>query len=442
MKQSRSEIPKSETAARVTRRRFLSTLGTVAATPLIVPAAVLGGEGAVAPSERITIGMIGTGNQGTAHTRVLVRMAQAQIVALCDPVREKRQRARQLAENFAPAGNKGCADYGDFRELLARPDIDAVFIASPEHWHALHTIGAAKAGKDIYCEKAMAKTIAESQAMVQAVRQHHRIFQLGTQQRSFSSFRLACELARNWYLGKLHTIKVGDPKGYAGPTVRSEPVPEGLDYDMWLGPAPFKPYFPERLENLKGWMLCYDYTVGFLSGWGQHNIDIAQWGNGTDDTTPIEVEGLATFPAEGLNDTAATWHLEHTYANGVRLIYTSDNENAYGIRFEGKDGWVFVNREKIEAQPESLLKVSFRESDTRLYKSDNHHLDFLRSVKTRKDPICPVETGHHTYVLCNLSDIAVRLKRKLRWDPAKETFPDDAEAKRMLDRPMRPPWKL
>jgi predicted dehydrogenase len=429
-------------SALVTRRSFLSALGAAAAAPLIVPATVVGGKGAVVPSERITIGMIGTGNQGTAHTRVLVRIAQAQIVAVCDPVREKRQKARQLVENFAEGNKRGCADYSDFRELLARPDIDAVFIASPEHWHALHTVAAARSGKDIYCEKAMAKTIAESQAMVKAVRQHQRVFQLGTQQRSFGNFRLACELARNEYLGQLHTIKVGDPKGYPGPKVRSEAVPEGLDYEMWLGPAPSKPYFPERLENLKGWMLCYDYTVGFLSGWGQHDIDIAQWGNGTDHTTPIAVEGHATFPAEGLNDAAATWHLEHTYANGVRLIFTSDNENPYGIRFEGKEGWVFVNREKIEAQPESLLKIDFKSNDTRLYRSDNHHLDFLRSVRTRLDPICPVETGHHTYVICNLSDIAARLKRKLRWDPRKETFPEDEEANRMLNRPMRAPWKL
>jgi predicted dehydrogenase len=428
----------------LTRRRFLQTLGAAAATPLLVPASVLGSAGAVAPSERITIGMIGVGNQGTAHVRVLLSIPQTQILAVCDPVREKRRRAKQLVDNWAASagGGKGCADYNDFRELLARSDIDAVFIASPEHWHALHTIAAAKAGKDIYCEKAMARTIGESRAMVKAVRQHSRVFQLGTQQRSSGKFRLACELARNGYLGQLHTIKVGDPKGYPGPRVGNEPVPEGLDYEMWLGPAPSKPYFKERLENLKGWMLCYDYTVGFLSVWGQHDIDIAQWGNGTDDTTPVEAEGRALFPAEGLNDTAATWHVEFAYANGTRLIFTSDDQNPQGIRFEGKEGWVFVNRDTIQAEPESLLKVKFRDSDVRLYKSDHHHLDFLKSVKSRKDSICPAETGHHTYVICNLSDIAARLKRKLRWDPAEERFPADEEANGMLERPLRAPWRL
>jgi hypothetical protein len=430
----------------LTRRRFLQMWGAAAAAPLLVPASVLGAEGAVAPSERVAIGMIGTGNQGTTHVRVLVGLPEAQIVAVCDPVREKRRQARRLVENYAAAGagpdHKGCADYNDFRDLLARPDIDAVFIASPEHWHAVHTIAAAQAGKDVYCEKAMAKTIAESRAMVKAVREHKRVFQLGTQQRSSARFRLACELARNGYLGQLQTIKVGDPKGYPGPKVRTEPTPDGLDYEMWVGPAPAKPYFKERLENLKGWMLCYDYTVGFMSGWGQHEVDIAQWGNGTDHTTPVQAEGHATFPTEGLNDTAATRHVEFLYANGVRLVFTSDDENPYGIRFEGSVGWVFVNREKIQAEPESLLKVKFRESDTRLYKSDHHHLDFLRAVKARKDPICNVETGHHTYVICNMSNIAARLKRRLRWDPAQEQFPGDDEANGMLTRPMRSPWRL
>jgi len=306
----------------------------------------------------------------------------------------------------------------------------------------LHTVAAARAGKDVYCEKALATTIAQSQAMVKTVRRYSRVFQTGTQQRSSTPFRQACELARNGYLGSLRTIKVGDPKGYPGPKVRSEPVPEGLDYNLWLGPAPWKPYFPERLENLKGWMLCYDYTVGFLSGWGQHDIDIAQWGNGTDHTGPVEVEGHATFPTEGLNDTAATWHVEFGYANGVRLVFASDDENPHGIRFEGAEGWVFVNRSGIQAQPESLLKIRPRGNDVRLYESQNHHLDFLHSVKTRQDPVCPVEVGHHTYVICNLSDIATRLGRKLRWDPATERFPDDEPANRMLNRALRPPWTI
>jgi hypothetical protein len=189
-------------------------------------------------------------------------------------------------------------------------------------------------------------------------------------------------------------------------------------------------------------MLCYDYTVGFLSGWGQHDIDIAQWGNGTDHTTPVEIEGQATFPAEGLNTTATTWNVEYLYANGVRLVFTSDDQNPHGIRFEGKEGWVFVDRSKIEAEPASLLTVAFRDTDTQLYRSDHHHLDFLRSVKSRKDPVSPVEAGHHTYVICNIGDIAARLGRRLRWEPEKERFSNDEQANQMLDRPRRGSWKL
>jgi hypothetical protein len=402
------------------RRRFLGALFSTTVPPLLIPAQILGRNGVVAPSERITVGIIGTGNQGITHARVLVALPEAQVVAVCDPVRARRLQARQLVDNWTQeptgASRHSCKDYNDFRELLERSDIDAVFIASPEHWHAVQTVSAARAGKDIYCEKAMAKTVFESQEMVKAVRHHQRVFQLGTQQRSDRRFRLACELARNGYLGTLQTIRVGDPRGYPGPKLREEPVPEGLDYELWLGPAPYSPYCSDRLQNLKGWMLCYDYTVGFLSGWGQHDIDIAQWGNGTDHTTPVEIE--------------------------VRLVFTSDDQNPHGIRFEGKEGWVFVDRSKIEAEPASLLTVAFRDTDTQLYRSDHHHLDFLRSVKSRKDPVSPVEAGHHTYVICNIGDIAARLGRRLRWEPEKERFSNDEQANQMLDRPRRGSWKL
>lgn len=429
------------------RRQFLKEFGAALAGPLLLPSNVLGGAGKTAANNRIGVGMIGVGNQGTVHTKVLLGIPDVQVVAVCDPVQSKRRAARRRVEEFYAASHgsasyEGCADFNDFRELLARPEVDAVFISSPEHWHALQTIAAARAGKDIYCEKAMAVTIAQSQAMVRAVRKHQRIFQLGTQQRSSARFRFACELARNGYLGRLHTIKVGDPKGYPGPAVKEMAVPEGLDYDLWLGPAPCKPYFPERIENLKGWMLAYDYTVGFQSGWGQHEIDIAQWGNGTDHTGPVSVEGHATFPSSGLNDTAMTWHTEFTYGSGVKLIFTSDNENPHGIRFEGSEGWVFVNREKLEAHPASLLTAKLASKDTPLYRSDHHHLDFIRCIRTRRDPICPVEAGHRTYTICNLSDLATRLRRPLKWNPEIERCELDEEANQRLDRPMRAPWNI
>ena len=428
------------------RRCFLQSLGAGVLAPLVLPGSVLGRDGGTAPSERITVGIIGTGNQGTLHTLMMLGMPDAQVLAVCDPVRAKREAAkRRVDDTYTEVRGRtfqGCAAYSDFREMLQHSDIDAVIVASPEHWHALHGTAALRAGMDLYIEKALTTTIAEGQALVETARRYCRVVQVGTQQRSSHQFRLACELVRNGYLGKLQTIRVGDPRGYPGPQVRDVPVPEGLDYDLWLGPAPWKPYFPERLENLKGWMLTYDYTVGFQSGWGQHDIDIAQWGNGTDHTGPIEVEGHAVFPSGGLNDTAMTWHTEYRYANGVRLVFTSDNENPYGIRFEGTEGWVFVNRSGIWSHPESLTKVRFKSSDLRLYESRNHHQNFLDCVKTRRDTVCPVEVGHHTNVICNLSDIATRLGRKLSWNPSQERFPNDDQANRMLARAMRQPWQI
>ncbi len=429
------------------KRRDLLKVSRRALTALsIIPSSVLA-IGPTAPLNRITVGMIGVGAQGRNHTRQLLTMPDVQIAAVCDPVRASRTAAKQLVEKSYAAsglrrGFKGCRAYNDFRELLAREDIDAVFISSPEHWHALHTIHAAKAGKDVYCEKAMSRTIAEGQAMVRTLRRYRREFQTGTQQRSSANFRRACELVCNGYIGKLHTIKVGDPKGYQGPKIGREPIPEGIDYNMWLGPACWGPYFAQRLINLKGWMLCNDYTVGFQSGWGQHDIDIAQWGNRTDHTGPVQVQGRATFPKDGLNDTAMTWHTEYVYANGVRLIFTSNDENPHGIRFEGTDGWIFVNRRVLQAEPISLLSVPLKGSDVRLYNSTNHHRDFFDCVRSRRDPVCPVEIGHRTNVICNMSNIATRLGRKLQWNPRTERFVNDAEANRMLSCAMRQPWSL
>lgn len=430
----------------IRRRDFLRVLGPLALGSALVPSRVLGVSGLAGANDRIQVGIIGVGNQGSLHLGLLLGMPDVQVVAVCDPVRSKREAARQRADAaYADAHGhsyRGCQAVADFRELVQLAGLDAVVVASPEHWHALHGLAVLRAGLDLYIEKALTTTIAEGQALVAAARQFGRVVQVGTQQRSSESFRRACEWVRNGYIGQLKRILVGDPRGYSGPPVRDLPVPQDVDYDLWLGPAPWKPYMPERLQNLQGWMLTYDYTVGFQSGWGQHDIDIAQWGNGTDHTGPVEVEGRATFPADGLNDTAMTWHTEYRYANGVQLIFTSDNENPHGIRFEGTEGWVFVNRERLISHPSSLATVRFKSNDLRLYESNHHHRNFLECVRTRCEPVCPVTTGHRANVICNLSDIATRLGRKLQWDPAREQFPNDAQANRMLSRAMRAPWRL
>jgi len=434
----------------ISRRQFLKRASAAVGAisfPYIVSSSALSRGKLPAPSERITIGMIGTGNQGTGHLRGLLPMPETQIVAVCDPFRNKRENAAQIV-NAAYSNQKargrftGCSAYNDFRELLARPDIDAVFIASPENWHALQGVAAAKAGKDIYLEKAMAVTIAEGQALVKAVNRYGRILQVGTQQRSDARFRKACELVRNGYIGKLLSITTGVWGGYQGPIAKPAPVPEGLDWRMWLGPAPWKPYAPQRVHNLTGWMLASDYCIGFQAGWGAHHNDIAVWGMGTEHTGPIKIEGRGIFPKEGMNDTPISWHTEYLFADGLRWTFTSNDKNPVGIRFEGTDGWVFVNRSLIDTHPKSLLTTELGPNDIRLYHSNNHKQDFLDCVKTCSEPICPVEAGHYTNNICILSDISVRLGRKLKWDPAREIFINDKQANHMLTRTMRGRWHL
>ena len=432
---------------RLTRREFLGRVGVGLALPYFVPARSLGGPGRLAPSERITVGMIGVGGQGTGHTIGLVGNRAAQVVAVCDPWGGHRENAQRIvdtayAQQRTDGAYAGCATYNDFRELLGREDIDGVVIASPENWHALHGVAAAQAGKDVYVEKALAVTIAESQALVRAVRGHGRVLQVGTHQRSDAQFRQACELVRNGYIGKLHKIVSGSWRGHQGPVEQVSPVPENFDWPMWLGPAPWKPYAPQRIENLTGWMLCSDYCIGFQAGWGSHHNDIALWGYGDRLVGPIEVEGKGVFPKEGMNDTPTTWHTEYVFGDGVRMIFATDNEVPVGIRFEGSDGWVFVNRGGIDAHPKSLLEVKAGPNELHLYESRHHMSNWLECIKTRREPICPIEAGHRVNTICILSDLSIRLGRKLTWDPGAETFINDEQANGRLRRPMRAPWQV
>ena len=328
------------------------------ALPIFIPAIALGRQDTVAPNERIHLGMIGSGDRANQLADCLLGLPDVQMVATCDPSQAKREALKNRAEQaYADRRNdgsfQGCADYNDFRDLLARSDIDAVFVSSPENWHALQAIAAAKAKKDIYVEKAMARTIVEGQALVQAVRENSVVLQVGQQQRNDPIFRLAVDLVRQGELGELHTIKVGVPGNRTGPLVNPQPVPEGLDYDLWLGPAPVKPYQPERLVNMV-WMSTYDYVIGYQAGWGCHHVDIALWGHQQQDTGTIEVESRGVFPTEGICDCPLSWHSEFTFADGVKLIFTSEDEQQNGIRFEGSEARVHVNRARIEAGPDAF----------------------------------------------------------------------------------------
>ena len=425
-----------------TRRTFLARVAKAAgvcAFPYIVPSSALGANGAVAPGNRITVGCIGVGPQGNGVMGNFLGRAEARVVAVCDVDARRREATRKRVDDHYRG--TGCAAYSDFRELLARDDIDAVLIASPDHWHVPHAVAAAKAGKDMYVEKPLMLSLSQGQALRNAIHQYGRVFQYGTQQRSSREFRLACELVRNGRIGVLRTIKVGSPASRVSEEITPTPVPDWIDYEMWLGPAPWAPFSEKRIVN-NYWWHHSDYALGFVAGWGIHHVDIAQWGNGTDLTGPIEVEGTGVFPPAGFCDCATKWNVQMRYANGVVLDYTDEAQNRHGITFEGSDGWVHVARGILEAHPKALVQTRFGANEARLYDSTHHVGNFLDCVKSRAETVCPIDVAIRSDMICHLSDIAMRLGRKLRWDPDAERFMDDAEANRMLQRAMRAPWQV
>jgi predicted dehydrogenase len=405
------------------------------------------------------MGFIGVGSMGGGHLRTFLGYEDVQAVAVSDLREIFRQRAVERVERHY--GGRGFKAYRDYRELLARQDIDAVTVVTPDHWHALIGIEAARNGKDMYYEKPLAMSVTEGKAVREAVNRYGVVFQFGAQQRSDEKFRFACELARNEKIGKLHTIIVSSHPSMTFPNQPTQPVPskDEFDYDTWLGPAQWAPYTYERCASRSMgtdglWTHIYDYSLGGLGGaWGIHHVDIAQWGNGTDDTGPVEIEGTGIIPADGLADTAIAWEIEHTYANGVKMIHASTRiaarrakqfavRNGPGILFIGSEGWVLVGRGYLAAEPKPLLTATIGPDEIRLPASNNHRRNFIECVKSRRRTICPVETAARSDTICHLDDIAIRLGRKLKWDPEREEFINDETANRMLTRPMRSPWRL
>jgi predicted dehydrogenase len=433
----------------VKRRNFIKAATVTAiGSPYIVPSSVFGAD---APSNRITIGHIGVGGMGQSDMRRFLPnednpKREAQIVAVCDVDKSHRMDAKKLAEDayaeFSGANSySGCDDYNDFRDVIARKDIDAVCIATPDHWHAIPAIMAADAGKDIYCEKPIGLTIAEGSAMVEAVRRNNVVWQTGSQQRSDRNFRFACELVRNGRIGELKKVYVGLPTGSAlDKPSEVVPVPEGFDYDFWLGPAPEAPYTADRCHWNFRWIM--DYSGGQLTDWAGHHIDIAHWGMDVEDTGPLTIEGQGIFPRDGLWNTATTYHFECTYKNGLILDIANNTRNRQGVRFEGTEGWVYVRRGEIDAEPKSLLTEMIRRDETRLYRSDNHGGNFIDCVKSREKTVAPIEKLHRSVSVAHLGNIAMQLKRKLNWNPDIERFVDDPAANRMIGRSMRSPWHL
>ena len=439
----------------ISRRSFLRRTAATAAAcaaPCLVPSSVIGVN---APSNRIHIGCIGTGNQGINDMNGFLRHRDAQIVVVCDvntgscDYPRKRYRGREPAQKIVNdyyagknrAGRyKGCDACIDFREVIARDDIDAVLIVTPDHWHAVQTIMAAQAGKDIYCEKPLSLTINEGRAMVEAVRRHDVILQTGSHHRSKECIRFVCELVRNGRIGKLEKIITSTGSYSKGPHWQPMPVPSGLDYDMWLGPAPYVPYHKDRC--LYKFRMVLAYSGGNVTNTGAHSNDIAQWANGTELTGPVEIEDLGSeFPKDGMYDTASKVHFRARYANGVELI-NMDKGPSQAVRFEGSEGWIDTAYSSFKTYPESLMDSVIKPDEIHLYKSRNHYRNFLDCVKTRKEPIASAEIGHRSASVCHLGNIAMMLKRKLFWDPDKERFTNDDQANHMLSRPFRAPWHL
>jgi predicted dehydrogenase len=335
--------------------------------------------------------------------------------------------------------------YADYRELLTRKDIDAVMIAAQDHWHALIATAAVKAGKDLYCEKPLGISVEEGQRIRDAVRGAKRVFQTGTWQRSQGRFQQACRLARNGYLGKIHTVQVAAPGPQYRPSYKGslepQPVPLGFAWEMWRGPAPDKPYNPGRVA-WPDWYLIWDYCAGFITNWGVHHLDIANWGCPPIGTEAFEVECQATYRKEGFTDNVDGWRASFQYARGLSMLFTDVPQQKPGCRFIGEEGWVHVDRSGIWAEPESLLKVKLKPNDLRLTDSDHHQDDFLKCVRSRQDPVSHVDAAHQASTLGLLADIAARLGQKLKWDPQAEQFVGSAEANRMLKRPMHNGWSL
>ena len=433
----------------ISRRRFIKTAGAVTAGvvgfPYIVPSSALGKAGTVAPSNKITMGCIGVGWQGTENMQSFLSLDDVQIVAVCDIDKNHLEEAAGIVNgNY---GKTDCATYHNFEELLAREDIDTVSLGLPDHWHAIPAIGAAKAGKDIFGEKPLSHNLAEGRGMCEAVKRYGVIWQTGSWQRSQSHFRHACEIVRNGRIGKLHTVEVGLPSGHddfeeTGGQEEPVPAPRELDYDRWLGPAPWAPYCPARVH--KNWRWHLDYGGGQLMDWVGHHVDIAHWGMGTEYTGPYEIEGYGDWPKSGLWNTATRYRLTAKYANDITMIIAGGHEDIRsGTKWIGTDGWVWVDRDgQLEASNPDVIKEKLGPNDIHLYQSPGHWRNFIDCVKSRATTITPCEVAHRSATPGHLGQIALLLDRKIRFNPETEEIIGDSTASRMLSNAMRSPWHI
>jgi len=441
------------------KRSLMSGIGLVA-IPTIVPSSVVFGKNL--PSNRINIGAIGMGRISLSHdVAEVIKHNDVRIVAVCDLDRQRAINGKKYVEDYYRNETVNVAMYENYEELLSDKDIDGVLISTPDHWHAKISIDAVRAGKDVYCQKPTSLTIEEGRLMSNAVNATGRIFQIGSQQRSMPQFRIACELVRNGRIGEVKTVEVrlpGDPAG-GDPTPMA--IPDGFNYEKWLGQTPYVPYTVDRVHpqtgyDRPGWLRCEQFGAGMITGWGAHHFDIVNWALGTEYTGPEEVFGKAEFATGGLWDVHGDYHTEMVYANGTVVTGTTESaEKPNGVLFTGTEGWIFVSRGSytatandpvsttspaLQASDPKILQSEIGPSEIHLQRSEEQHANWLESMRTRQPNIAPAEVAHRACSACLLQHIAMKLGRRLKWDPVHERFINDDQANSMLSRPQRPPY--
>ena len=423
---------------KINRRDFLKT-AVIYGVPTVISASALGRDNNVAPSKRVTLAAIGTGNRCKVVLGHFMTFKEVQCLAVCDAQRERLDAAK--AQVDAHYGNNDCVAYRDFREILARDDIDAVLIATGDRMHATASILAAKAGKDIYSEKPMSLTIEEGRAVAETMKRYGTVYQCGHQRRSVDSYQFQVEVAQSGMIGKVHTVIA---QVWENPILKPQtpqPVPDGFDYNMWLGPTPYHPFI---LQRVQGWNYFWDTGGGALIGMGCHYTDIAQWGLDKDDTGPIDYDGTGVFAEDNFSDMPISGRVICTYADGLKLILQSKGKFAERfIRFVGTEGWIQVDDDTnvVTAEPKSILK--HRGISSRSWaRTEDHIRNFLDCIKSRRETICSPEKSHRATTVAHIANICLRLGRSVKWDPQLEKFTDDAQANAMISRAMRPPWRL
>jgi predicted dehydrogenase len=450
------------------RRKFLQTslIGATATVivPTIIPSSVMGKN---APSNKINIGQIGCGRIAQSHDMPgTLQHEVARMIAVSDLDKNRMADGKKLVEEYykKKTGQDNYVNvrmYDDYKEMLQNNDIYAVVISTPDHWHAQPAIEAALAGKHVYVQKPTSLTVSEGRIMADIVKEKGIILQVGTQQRSSTQFRVAAELVRNGRIGRLHTVKIGLPGDPSGPEAAEMPVPKGFNYDMWLGETPYTPYteigvHPQKGYDRPGWLRREQFGAGMITGWGQHHYDSAAWGMDTEYTGPISVQAVAEFPKSGLWNVHGDFMAKAEYANGITMYTSGGYPN--GIRYEGTEGWIFVSRgdyvasasdptskvkaKALDASDLKILDSVIGENEIHLYKSDEQHGNWLECIQTKKEPISPAEIGHRACTICLITHIAMKLNRKLNWNPGTERFENDDQANAMLSRPERFPYGI